>query len=86
MFLGRGFHRVRLLATIFAAACVQVFQHFKSPEQRQQSGQGVDDASIVREKGSVMLFIGVDVVNACANRGSRSPPLCYEQTPTPTLS
>ena len=73
MCLGRGFHRIRLLVTIFAAACAQVFQQFKPPEQRQQSRQSVDDASIVRGKASVTLFIGVDVVIACANQGSRCP-------------
>ena len=50
-------------------------QQMKPPEQRQQSGQGVnDDASIVSEKASVTLFIGVDVVSACTNRGSPCPP------------
>ena len=86
MFLGRGLRRVRLLAIIFVVACVQVFQQLKPPKQLQQSGQGVDDASIVREKASVTLFIGVDAVSACTNRVSPPRPPCYEQIPTPTPS
>ena len=73
MLLGRGLHSVRPLATVFVVASDQVFQQLKPPEHWQHSGQGVDDARIVREKASVTLFIGVDVVSACANRGSACP-------------
>ena len=88
MVLGRGLHRHRTLATIFVVTCIQVFQQLKPSEQRQQSGQGVDDASIVREKAPVTLFIGVDVASACVNRGSpcAPPPPPLLRTNTYSLS
>ena len=73
MLLGRGLHRVRPLATVFVVASDHVFQQLKPPEHWQHSGQGVDDARTGRETASVTLFIGVDVVSACANRGSACP-------------
>ena len=54
MLLGGGLHPVGPLATIFFVADVQALQQMKPREQRQQSGQGVDDAILLRPRHCVV--------------------------------